>query len=259
LAAVLSVGVVATIFVSRRVEASRRVPVYGAIDRAEYPFFLDARVRAVFARHGLDLHVGQAGSDFAATDSGESPTRLSTPLALVAPTSALASLERAGVVRNRSFDLSRYMTLVRRGESLPRIASPSITSTTGALFAAAAGTAANGTRLLTTIADVDRVVNSVSPLFQATAGGLHVGTQAELLASHGPNTTVLSLAPTISAVQSLTAKTARGGSVVQLLASDETLRTLAAQHGFEVGGTAVSTAILDALTTRVAASLRASA
>jgi hypothetical protein len=260
LAAVLSVAVVVTIIVSRHVEeSSRRAAVYGEVPPEARAFFADPRVRAVFAHHGINLYVGAVGTDFVSTASGPSPTRLSTPLAVLAPTSSLASLARAGVVRNQGFDLARYMSLVRRGEPLPAIASPSITSTTGALFAAAAGAAANGARMPTTVADVDRVVNSVSALFRTSAGGLRVGSEAALLAGAGSDTALLSLEPSVEAVQSFEPKSAGGARVLQLLATDASLRSLAAQHGFVVGGTTVSSTILDALTTRVAATLRAAA
>ena len=260
LAVVLSVGVGATIIESRRVAAaSHRARVYGVVAPDARAFFADSRVRAEFARHRIDVIVSATGRDFALTADGQSQARFSTPLVVSAPTSSLPALERAGLVHNQKFDLARYMALAHRQQAPALIASPSITSTAGALFAAVAGEVANGTRMPASIADVNHIVNLVSPLFRVGAGTLRVDTEAALLASQQPNTTLLSPEPAISAVHAFVSQTPRGQRVLRLLATDATLRNLAAQHGFEPGGTAVSATILDAISTRVAATLRAGA
>jgi hypothetical protein len=258
LAAILSVAVVATIIVSRHVEnSSRRTQVFGVIAPDAQSFFHNALTNAEFARHGLVVDEDVRGRDFTSTASGNSQVRLSTPLVVSAPTALLPALERAGVVRNQRFHLARYMALARRQQAPALIAPPSIDSTSGALFAAIAGAAANGARMPATVAGVDHVVNSVSPLFRVAAGPLHVDTRAALLAATRPNSTLLALDPSVAEVHEFVSRSASGDRVLQLIATDPALRTLAAQHGFEVGGTAVNPNILDAFRTRIGATLRA--
>jgi hypothetical protein len=124
---------------------SRLTVVRGVIGSEKQPFFLDPRVKAEFARHGLSVQVDTAGSrqiatsvdlskyDFAfpsgspaaskivqKTGAATSYTVFFSPMAIATWRPILQLLQNAGVVQNRgsyySFDIAAYLRLVARNE-----------------------------------------------------------------------------------------------------------------------------------------------
>ncbi len=286
LAVVLSAGVIATVVVSRHVTASsRRTVAHGLISSENAAFFGDPRVRKEFGRHGLDVRVATTARnpDFALASNTSPPLPavghpsvvFSTPLVITAPGELRPALVQAGIARRRggiwTFDLARYLALARDGKVPARIAAPAIQSSTGALFAAAAGVAAHGGRPLANTGDVDGVVNAVSPLFRPGAGSLIVGSGAQFPHPR-PSTLLMYPDPDVVSEQALASFTAVGARAGHLLATDPRLQELAAQDGLaapmpQVGAgvrpdLAVMAvppyAILEALVNRVAATLVAS-
>ena len=193
LAAVLSVVVAATIFVSRSNSSrSSTTVVRGVVDPESRPFFADPRVQTIFRRHGLNTRIDAASTrpDFSvealspsagAGKPGVMP--FYTPLAVATFRDIAVVLERAGVAHQHggwwTLDTARDLDLVRshvRWNQLPGnttyrsikpvlIATDGTTTETAAMYAALAGYLANGSAPLQNHAEVDRVVNAVSPLF----------------------------------------------------------------------------------------------
>ena len=144
LAAVLSVGVVLTIVVSRRASSANHLRVVHGVSASENePFFADSRVRAAFAQHGLDVRVDSVTSDQAvatvdvahddfaflteaATAAKVAAVRhvaptslsLSSPMAVATSKDVAQRLKQAGIAQQHggwwTLDMKRYLDLVHR-------------------------------------------------------------------------------------------------------------------------------------------------
>jgi hypothetical protein len=144
LAAVLAVGVVLTILVSRRDSSAKQLRVVHGVTGAENePFFADARVKAAFANHGLDVRVDSvvsdqvvttvdvAHDDFAFLTEAATAAKvaamhhvpatslsLSSPMVVAASGDVVPRLARAGIAQEHdgwwTLDMKRYLDLVHR-------------------------------------------------------------------------------------------------------------------------------------------------
>jgi hypothetical protein len=287
LAAVLSVVVVATIFVSRSNSSrSSATVVRGAVDPESRPFFADPRVQTIFKQHELDMRINDASvpPDFS-VDGAPSPnagagnpgvTPFYSPLAVATFRDIAVVLQHAGLAHDHggwwSLDTARYLDLVRRRvrwNQLPGnstyhsvrpvlIATPGTETDTTAMYAALAGYLANGSAPLESHAEVDKVVNAVSPLFlEQGSRDPARGTPFDEYLSLGETTTPMVLVeeaefvqramiaggkispnmvlmypdPDVLVTQTLLARTPAGARVAALLTDDPTLQTLAAADG----------------------------
>jgi hypothetical protein len=298
LAAVLAAGVVLTILVSRRASSAKQLRVvHGVSDAENERFFADSRVKAAFARHGLDVRVDSVTSDQVVTSIDAAhddfaflmepataakiaaahhatPTSLSlsNPMVVVTSKHVAQLLGTAGIAQEHqgwwTLDMRRYLDLVQRrthwnelpgntastDKRLVVISSPGVTTSEGAMYASLASYVASNRAVVSGVAQVDKIVNAVSPLFLEQGAEQirtdpvrrNVGAASPLVwtdeagfvaqaAAHGssiPRDTVLMYpSPDVVADYSFVSLTAAGGEVGKLLGTDPTLRRLAVEQG----------------------------
>jgi hypothetical protein len=184
-------------------------------------------------------------------------------------------LTKAGIAQEHAgwwtLDTRRYLDLVRRHvrwDQLPGnagshdnrpvfITSPGITTSEGAMYAALASSVANNSSVVGSQAQVDKIVNAVSPLFlvqgpaQTSAavfshytqlGGLAppmVWTSEARFVAHAavpgtihPDSALMYPTPGVSAAYTLLPFTPAGSEAGRLLTTDPTLQRLAVENGF---------------------------
>jgi len=191
--ALLAVTVAGTILRWVNGSSTRSVTeVRGVVGSDLNGFFADPRVRAEFARRGLDVHVttaanGSSGSavdppkyDFTFGTSAPSSTKgqarastvpFVTPITVATSTDVARTLQRAGVAHDHGgwwrLDMNGFLDLVARHatSSVPLTTTEFTASSSPAMYASIASYVANHDRVLDSPASVDAVVNQVSPLF----------------------------------------------------------------------------------------------
>ncbi len=274
----LSVAVAVTIVVSRRSDAAPPARVVHARVTADaLPFLTDRRVRAELTRHHVDLRLDVVAratvaltaalpaTDFVltedATDTAElqrhrppagASTVFTTPVVVVARGDALRSLGDRVAHDHGGFwtiDMRQLLALRPRGVSIATANADR--SGASALYAAIAGYVANGNRVLADQADVDRVVNAISPLFvnvgdtaltsralldefltgRLAATPAAITYEADVAERGARGVTIAYPDPSAVAERSMVPFTRDGADVVALFARDKTLRKLAGEHG----------------------------
>jgi hypothetical protein len=301
LAAVLAVGVVLTIVVSRSGSSAKHLRVVHGVTGAENErLFADNRVKAAFAKHGLDVRVDSVPSDqvmttaevarddfaflietaraaklAAARHATATSLSFSSPMVVATFKEVAQRLARAGIAQAHqgwwTLDTKRYLDLVRRrvhwsglpgntasaDKRLVFISSPGVTTSEGAMYASLASYVANNGEVVRSVAQVDKIVNAVSPLFldqgaeQTTTDSHPEHTQnvglapplvwtdeADFVAraavhagSIRPDRVLMYPSPDVVATYALVSFTPAGSEVDQLLATDPELRQLAVEHG----------------------------
>lgn len=186
-----------------------------------------------------------------------------SPMVVATFKDAAQRLARAGVAQQHAgwwtIDASRYLDLVRRHvrwnqlpgnthsneSSLVLISSPGTATSEGTMYVALASSVANHGAVVGSPAQVDKVVNAVSPLFLAQ-GSAPTGTApmvwanearfvAQAAARDGtvhPNRVLMYPTPDVVADDTLVPFSATGREAGRLLTTDRTLQRLAVDHGF---------------------------